>query len=123
VSDGQTREVDPRDHPPDGGAANLLEPGVLEDLTGTHVHFSPGDLLARLGDHRAGLERAGAALGPRRITGSPPCLARSQVGLITGSEAVEEAAEDTAVAAEGGGGQPHGKLPQRRSGHSWKTGS
>jgi hypothetical protein len=27
-------EVDPHDRPPDGGAADLLEPGVLEDLTG-----------------------------------------------------------------------------------------
>ena len=27
-------EVDPHDHPPDGGAGDLLEPGVLEDLSG-----------------------------------------------------------------------------------------
>jgi len=33
-------EVDPHDHPPDGGAADLLEPGVLKDLTGAHVHFA-----------------------------------------------------------------------------------
>jgi hypothetical protein len=41
-------EVDPHDHPPDGGAADLLESGVLEDLTGAHVYLAPGDLLARL---------------------------------------------------------------------------
>lgn len=54
-------EVDPHDHPP-GGGADLLEPGVLEDLTCPHMHFAPGDLLARHGDDRVGLERSGAAL-------------------------------------------------------------
>jgi hypothetical protein len=49
-------------HPPEGGAADLLEPGVLKDLTGPHVHFAPGDLLARMGDHRIGLECPGATL-------------------------------------------------------------
>src|SRR5690606_13650274 len=55
-------ELDAHDHPPDGGAADLHEPGVLEDLTGPHVQFAPDDLLAGLGDHRVGLERPGAAL-------------------------------------------------------------
>ncbi|MEJ7742996.1 MAG: hypothetical protein WKF73_10830 [Nocardioidaceae bacterium] len=41
-------EVDPHDDPPDGGVADPLEPGVLEDLTGPHVHFAPGDLLPGL---------------------------------------------------------------------------
>src|SRR4029453_5972938 len=55
-------EVDPHDHPPDGGVADLSKPGVLEDLAGPNVHLTPGDLLAWLGDHLIGLERAGAAL-------------------------------------------------------------
>jgi hypothetical protein len=33
-------EGDPGDDPPDGGAVDHLEPGVLEDLTGTHVQFA-----------------------------------------------------------------------------------
>jgi hypothetical protein len=48
-------EGDPHDDPPDSGAADLLEPGVLEDLTGPHVYFALGDLLARLDDHRVGV--------------------------------------------------------------------
>src|SRR5215472_7281507 len=39
------REVDPHHHPADCGAADLLEPGIPEDLPGTYVHFAPGDLL------------------------------------------------------------------------------
>ena len=50
-------ELDSHDHPPEGGVADLPEPGVIEDLTGTDVQLAPGVLLARLGDHRVGLER------------------------------------------------------------------
>ena len=40
---------------------HLDEPGILEDLPGTDVHLTPGDLLARNGDHRVGLQGAGAS--------------------------------------------------------------
>src|SRR5271166_1796187 len=55
-------EVNPHDHTPEGGPADLLEPGLLEDLTGSDVQFAPSDLLAGLRDHRVRLERARAAL-------------------------------------------------------------
>jgi hypothetical protein len=41
-------------------AGDLLEPGVLEDLAGPHVQLASGDLPARLGAHRVGLQGPGA---------------------------------------------------------------
>jgi hypothetical protein len=32
-------EVDPHDHPPEGGAADLLESSVLDDMTDPHVQL------------------------------------------------------------------------------------
>src|ERR1700689_2694206 len=63
-------EVDPHDDPPWGWVAHLREPGILEDLPGSHVQFAPGDLLARLGDPGIGLQCPGATFA-RELDGAP----------------------------------------------------
>src|SRR3569623_1003270 len=77
-------EVDPHHPPPRSGAADLREAGVREDLPGADVHLAPGDLLARLGDHRVRLERSRAALAGEGDGG--------------GGEVVREAAAAVALA-------------------------
>src|SRR5258708_5444762 len=57
-----SREVDPHHCSARAGVAYLREAGVGEYLAAADVQFAPGDLLARLGDHRVGLQRPSALL-------------------------------------------------------------
>jgi len=63
---GQGRsEVDAHHDAPLGGPADLGEAGGGEGAAAADVELAPGDLLARLGEHRVAFQRPGAALaGP-----------------------------------------------------------
>src|SRR4029077_11454035 len=52
-------EVDPHHHTPRAGVTHLGEARVREDLAASDVQLTPGDLLARFGDHWVRLQRSG----------------------------------------------------------------
>ena len=62
--------------------ADLGEPGVGEDAATADMELPPGDLLARLRDHRVALEGAGAAV-PNEVDG----CARERAADATAAEA------------------------------------
>src|SRR2546427_12675583 len=61
-------ELDPHHDPSERRVENLQESRLGEDVARADMRLSPGDLLARLGDHRVGLERARTAL-PGKLDG------------------------------------------------------
>src|SRR3954469_9909735 len=65
-----SRQFNTHHHASRCGVADLFEPGVGEHLAGADVELAPRDLLARLGDHRIRLERAGAAFAGEADAGA-----------------------------------------------------
>jgi hypothetical protein len=92
-------EVDSHDDPTDRGVADLVKPGVLENLARPDVYLTPGDLLARLGDHRKGLECAGAALTGEVNRGSGSSQDASFAGTMVSCSAAMGASMAIIMAA------------------------
>jgi hypothetical protein len=55
-------QVNPHHDAPLGRPGHFPEPGRGESVPGTHVQFTPGDLLAWLGEHPVSLHGVRAAL-------------------------------------------------------------